>query len=98
VFVLQILRLEDAGWKRLCPKDAPVASGMVAVCKQAGYNVVESQEDFLVEPRRSKDLYALQTTYSRENFEPKKAEFDLGRLPAIPKQNCGHPLRTPIVS
>jgi hypothetical protein len=92
---MYVLGLEDAGWKKLCPKSAPIAAGLVAVCKKAGYTLVESEGDFLVEPREFKDLYALHTTYSRRNFESKKAEFDLGRLPVIPKQELWSSVEDP---
>jgi hypothetical protein len=82
---LSILTLEDAGWKKLCPKDAPAALGVVAVCRSAGYNIVESGKDFLIEARHFNGLYSLHATYTKENFEPSAAEFDLGKLPPIPK-------------
>ena len=83
---MQILALEDVGWKKLYPKDVPIARGMVALCKKAGYNVVESEKVLLVEPRKFRGLYSLHSAYGRKNFDPKQAEFDLGTLPAIPKQ------------
>jgi hypothetical protein len=90
-----IVTLEEAGWKKLCPKNAPVAPGVVAVCKNAGFNVVESDEDFLVEPRRFRNLYSLHAVYDRGNFRPMEAEVDLGQLPAIPKQELWSSVEDP---
>ena len=92
---MHILTLEDAGWRKLCPKDAPVAPNLVAFCKWAGYNIIESEKDFLIEPRQFKSLYFLHASYHKGNFVPSAAEFDLGRLPPIPKLGTGVSVQDP---
>ncbi len=92
---MTVLTLEDAGWRKLCPKNAPAAPGVIQVCKRAGYTVVDSEKDFLVEPRKFKGLYTLHATYDRGNFEPEKAEFDLGNLPEIPRQELHSSVQDP---
>jgi hypothetical protein len=46
---VSIIGLEDTCWKKLYPKGDAIAPGVVAVCKNARYKIVESEMDCLVE-------------------------------------------------
>ncbi len=83
---MTIQTLEDAGWRKLCPKGSPVGTDIVRSCVNAGYKIVESEIAFLIEPCGFKGLYSLFASYTRDNFQPQTVEFDLGKLPAVPQR------------
>lgn len=92
---MSIITLENAGWRKLCKKSGPIASGLKALCDQNGYQCVQSDEDFLVAPRSFNDLLYVHAEYNRDNFKAANAEYALGRIPLVAPSEFGSDVENP---
>ncbi len=47
---MDILTLEDAGYRKLCPRNFHKAEGVIATLKKAGYEIVEGSDYVFCKP------------------------------------------------
>jgi len=90
---LTVLHLKMLAGGNCAQKNAPAAPGVIQVCTEGRYTVVDSEKDFLVGLASSNGLYTLHATYDRGNLSL-KSEFDLESA-KIPRQELHSSVQDP---
>jgi len=70
---MNIISLEQAGWKRICPKSAAFVEDIKRVLNDSGYNTVESDDSLLCQPLVSvgspiKKIIDISGTLDKQNY------------------------------
>lgn len=64
-----LLSVEDAGYRKVCPKDFPRAEGLKKALETGGYEVLLGDDYLYCLPlNQDKKFISLETTISKENF------------------------------